>query len=59
MEEFMTPGQVAEAFGVCGKTVTRWANAGKLKFMRTPGNHRRFYRKHVETMLNDRKRTQK
>lgn len=38
----MTPGEVADMFGVDPRTVTRWANAGKLHPLRTPGGHRRY-----------------
>lgn len=37
-----TPGEVAKMFRVDPKTVTRWAAAGKLSSLRTPGGHRRF-----------------
>lgn len=42
--ELMTPGEVAKLFRVDPKTVTRWANAGKIPSMKTPGGHRRFSR---------------
>ena len=48
----MTTGEVAAAFRVDVKTVIRWANEGKLPSVRTPGNHRRFWRSTVEAMLN-------
>jgi excisionase family DNA binding protein len=41
-DKMLTPGQVAKRFGVDPKTVTRWANSGKLESIRTPGRHRRF-----------------
>lgn len=43
----MTPGEVAELFGVDPKTVTRWANAGRIQSFKTPGGHRRFRRDHI------------
>lgn len=51
--ELMTPGQVAELFGVDPKTVTRWATAGKLRALRTLGGHRRYDRSEIEQMLVD------
>ena len=36
-EALMTPGQVAALFHVDPKTVTRWAHAGRLGSLRTPG----------------------
>lgn len=53
-EELLTPGQVAELFGVDPKTVTRWATAGKLEALRTLGGHRRYRRAEVEQMLGGR-----
>lgn len=50
---YMTPAEVGNAFGVCQKTVVRWANAGKLAHIRTPGNHRRFVRAHIESLIRD------
>lgn len=39
----MTPGEVAAVLRVDPKTVTRWAAAGRIASIRTPGGHRRFY----------------
>ncbi len=41
-EILLTPGEVATLFCVTPKTVTRWAEAGKLQAIRTLGGHRRF-----------------
>ena len=41
-ETLLTSGQVATLFRVTPKTVTRWAEAGKLPAIRTLGGHRRF-----------------
>lgn len=48
--DLMTPGQVAARFGVDPHTVTRWANAGRLPAVRTPGGHRRYRRADVEAL---------
>lgn len=50
-EEWLTPGQVAELFGVDPKTVTRWAKAGKLPTRRTLGGHRRYRASTVYELL--------
>lgn len=47
----LAPGDVAELFGVSRKTVARWADAGKLKAMRTLGGHRRFDAEEVRERL--------
>lgn len=52
--DLMTPGEVAELFGVDPKTVTRWAAAGKLSALRTLGGHRRYRRDEVRQMLDQR-----
>lgn len=49
--ELLTPSQVAALFHVDPKTVTRWANAGKLSSIRTLGGHRRFRKDEVEKLL--------
>ncbi len=41
-QELLTPREVAAIFGVHAKTVTRWAQLGKLASVRTIGGHRRF-----------------
>ncbi|AEI10678.1 MULTISPECIES: BldC family transcriptional regulator [Cellulomonas] len=38
----LTPGEVAALFRVDPKTVARWAGAGRLTPIRTPGGHRRY-----------------
>jgi excisionase family DNA binding protein len=47
----MTPAEVAAVFRVDARTVLRWAKAGKLRSVRTLGNHRRFYRSEVMALL--------
>ncbi len=41
-DDLMTPAEVAAAFRVDAKTVTRWAKRGKLKAVMTLGGHRRY-----------------
>ena len=50
-EPLMTPAEVATAFRVDVKTVTRWARAGKLTCIRTLGNHRRYRESEVKALL--------
>lgn len=40
--ELLTPQEVADIFRVDLKTVSRWAQTGKLPYIWTPGNRRRF-----------------
>ncbi len=41
-DELLTPGEVAKMFRVAPYTVARWADAGLLEVLRTPGGHRRY-----------------
>ena len=50
-DRMLRPGEVARALRVDPVTVTRWANAGKLRSGRTPGNHRRYWAADVEKLL--------
>lgn len=50
-ERLLTPAEVAFAFRVDPKTVTRWAKAGKLSAIRTPGGHRRYRESEVRRLL--------
>jgi len=47
----MTPAEVAALFRVDPKTVTRWADAGKLTAIRTLGGHRRYREDEVQNLL--------
>jgi excisionase family DNA binding protein len=47
----MTPAEVAALFRVDPKTVTRWAEAGKMTAVRTLGGHRRYRREEVQNLL--------
>lgn len=49
----LTPGEVARLFRVDPKTVTRWADTGKLPTIRTPGGHRRFRSGAVRELLGE------
>jgi excisionase family DNA binding protein len=40
-------------FRVDPKTVTRWASAGRIGSIRTPGGHRRFRESEVNQLLAD------
>lgn len=49
----LTPSEVAAAFRVDPKTVTRWAKAGKLSSIRTLGGHRRYLETEIRAMLEE------
>ncbi|MGB8651796.1 MAG: BldC family transcriptional regulator [Mycobacteriales bacterium] len=50
-DRLLTPGEVASLFRVDPKTVTRWASAGRIGSIRTPGGHRRFRESEVRALL--------
>lgn len=50
-EPLLTPGEVAQLFRVDPKTVTRWAKAGKLHRILTPGGHGRYRESEVRVLL--------
>lgn len=50
-DRLLTPGEVAALFRVDPKTVTRWAAAGRIGSIRTPGGHRRFLESEVRGLL--------
>jgi len=50
-ERLLTPAEVGALFRVDPKTVTRWAAAGRIGSIRTPGGHRRFRESEVRALL--------
>jgi excisionase family DNA binding protein len=50
-DRLLTPGEVAALFRVDAKTVTRWAQAGKLSAIKTLGGHRRFKESEIRALL--------
>jgi excisionase family DNA binding protein len=51
-KELMTPSEVAAVLRVDAKTVTRWAERGLLRSIKTPGGHNRFYRTDIDAIVN-------
>jgi excisionase family DNA binding protein len=49
----LTPSEVAALFRVDPKTVTRWAQQGKLRSIRTLGGHRRYSEVEIQSFLDD------
>lgn len=50
-DDLLTPREVAEVFGVRTTTIARWARAGRLEAVLTPGGHRRYSRSAVRALL--------
>ena len=49
----LTPAEVAALFRVDPKTVTRWAQQGKLRSIRTLGGHRRYREAEIQQFLDN------
>jgi excisionase family DNA binding protein len=50
-DRLLTPREVAALFRVDPKSVSRWATAGRIGCVRTPGGHRRFRESEVRALL--------
>jgi excisionase family DNA binding protein len=49
--KYLRTSQVAELLHVSPKTVSRWAQEGKLPYLRTLGGHRRFPDQEIRALL--------
>ncbi len=47
---YLTPKQVQEKFGYHPKSLSRWADEGKIKFTKSPGGHRRYLLSSLEEL---------
>ncbi len=50
-QTLLLPSEVAALFRVDPKTVTRWANSGRISAIRTLGGHRRFLESEIMEIL--------
>lgn len=50
-EPLLTPAEVAMMFRVDARTVTRWANEGRLTSIKTLGGHRRYREAEVRALI--------
>jgi len=51
--ELLSPAAAAELLGVTVPTLREWEAKGKLKVVRTPGNHRRIPRSEIDRLRGD------
>jgi excisionase family DNA binding protein len=49
--DYLTSSEAAKALHVSPKTITRWANEGRINHMVTLGGHRRFLRRDVDLVV--------
>lgn len=50
--KYLTTVEFAEELGISIKTVQEWTKTGKLKSIRTKGNHRRIPKSEIDKILN-------
>jgi len=51
MKRLLTMTEVAELFQVHVNTIRNWTKEGKLKCVRTPGNHRRYNQEYIKKLI--------
>jgi excisionase family DNA binding protein len=51
--QYLTSSEVGRIFGVTGKTVDRWADAGRIGCIVTLGKHRRFHPDEVQRLVDE------
>jgi excisionase family DNA binding protein len=51
VQDILTTGEVADAFGVNPKTVTHWAAQGRIRCLKTPGGRNRFRHEDIHPFL--------
>lgn len=47
---YLTPKEVQEKFGYHPRTLSRWADEGKIEYTKSPGGHRRYSLKSLEAL---------
>lgn len=50
-DEWVSPWDASKALGVSQRTVARLADRGDIRFIRTPGGHRRYAAAGIEAIL--------
>ncbi|WP_424103673.1 IS607 family transposase [Moorena producens] len=48
---YLTPIEAQEKFGYHPRTLARWAEAGKIEFIKSPGGHRRYLESSIEQLI--------
>jgi excisionase family DNA binding protein len=49
--EWLTLGQAARYLGVAQSTIRKWSDNGRVRAFKTPGRHRRYRRRDLDTFL--------
>lgn len=50
-DRLLTGAEISELFRVAPKTVARWGKAGRIRLVRTPGGHFRYFESDVRELL--------
>ena len=58
VDEYLTPAEVARLLCVTPRTVSRWADQGRIAHTVTLGGHRRFLRADIVRLLDLSRRSQ-
>ncbi|WP_424100443.1 helix-turn-helix domain-containing protein [Moorena producens] len=48
---YLTPIEAQEKFGYHPRTLARWAEAGKIQCIKSPGGHRRYLASSIEQLI--------
>ncbi|MBW4634999.1 MAG: IS607 family transposase [Iphinoe sp. HA4291-MV1] len=48
---YLTPAEAQKRYGYHPKTLTRWADEGKIQYIKSPGGHRRYLIESIERLV--------
>ncbi len=48
---YLTPAEAQKRYGYHPKTLTRWADEGKIQYIKSPGGHRRYLIESIEKLV--------
>ncbi len=48
---YLTPNEAQKCYGYHPKTLSRWADDGKVEFIKSPGGHRRYSVESLERIV--------
>jgi len=53
--KLLTSSEASAMLGVSKRTLYNWYKKGKLKYVRLPSGHKRYFRSEIETILKNNK----
>jgi excisionase family DNA binding protein len=54
-KELLSSKEVRNMLGISNKTLYNWCKQGKLRFVRLPSGHKRYFRFEIEAILKNNK----